>query len=206
MDIPERFLNYLYSQFRDSPVLRDFWDALMAPMIDTINTCEYILAHHGIDNAEGEFLDSWGHLIGVERPVLQESEIFTLCSEGEPDDTYIRRGFYDSESDSGGYITTEEGLQSVGNPDQYMGDIDFRKLIKTKAATYRRKATQSVLWNYLIEFGVQSLINEDEWTINLELLNYNDIGEWTKNYILTRGYKPAGIGLRITENVTENLT
>lgn len=197
MTILTDFQARLFSQFDNSAHIQAMVEILSDALQDTVDACDYILDHSSIDTAEGELLEYLGEKIGVRRPRAQETKIFTLCRLGEvqhPD-----MGFSDDEN-PGGYLTTQEGLEDQSDPDSVMTNVDYRYLIKQKAASYRKKMTREILFEYLIAFGCQCKI-EDEETLSvwIDPVRYSDFDQWTRNYIETRGFKPAGISVRFRD-------
>lgn len=100
----------------------------------------------------------------------------------------------------GGHMTTMEGLEASAGGD--MSDVDFRYLIRQKAAAYRSKMTREILFLYLIAFGGRCKIDDDtELTVIIDPDRYADFNEWTQNYIETRGFKPAGISVQFRDTM-----
>lgn len=198
-EVNERFIEKLFSQFEDSPNITGLIEILSDPMQDMIDVAQYILEHSGIDDAEGELLDWLGEIVGVTRGPLQETKLFTLFRAGEASDIHNDHGFYDSTTDTGGYIGTQKGLTSIDNPEALISDADFRFLIKQKASSFRTKMTRENLFNYLISFGAECVIDDDTdfHAVIIDAVEYDDFNSWTRNYILTRGFKPAGIRTQI---------
>jgi hypothetical protein len=158
MTVESDMLDRLFPNFKDSPNIVLLMELLAEPLQDTADVMSYILAHGSIDTAEGELLDFIGEIIGVERPPLQEpvENLFTLTDEDtDPDDHDNRRGFFSTDDSTGGYLVGIDGLRSVDNPSGKMSDEDYRALIKTKASSYRTKATTENLFLYLLEFGAR---------------------------------------------------
>jgi hypothetical protein len=72
-----------------------------------------------------------------------------------------------------------------------MSDEDYRYLIRQKAASYRKSATREILFSYLIAFGARCKIDDDtDLKIEIDQDRYDDLDNWTRNYIETRGFKP----------------
>ncbi|MBV6340978.1 DUF2612 domain-containing protein [Candidatus Magnetobacterium casense] len=207
MDVETTFLDRLFHQFDESPNITALVAILSDALQDTNDVETFILSHTGIDTAEGEQLDLLGQLIGVYRPPRQEEWVFTLCHLGETDDLWNHHGFFDDSDptvDLGGYVTTTRGLDSISDPGN-MSDADYRKLIRQKAASYRKKMTQEILFNYLIESGARCKIDDTTttYTVTIDPYRYYDIDEWRMNYIVTKGFKPAGIKVEFMDNVRE---
>lgn len=193
MDVETNLKARLLSQFRNSPNIQGLLEVISDPFQDTSDALDFILDHRSIDDAEGEQLEYLASKVGVTRPPLQETRIFTLCRKGEVQDT--DKGFK-SDTKPGAYLGTREGLVDQSDPDAEMSDPDFRKLIRQKAAAYRSKATHEILFLYLIDFGAQCHLDEDDLEVWIDPVRYADLNSWTKNYIETRGFKPAGITVR----------
>lgn len=200
----------LFEQFKNSPHIVALIEILSDPLQDTVDVCDFILAHNSIDDAEGEQLDFLGELIGVTRPRAQEDpdNIFTMCSLGETGDSDNSQGFYD-DTDSvitGGYMTSYEGIPDQSDPTAQMSDADFRYLIRQKAAAFRKKMTRRNLFNYLIAFGGRCKIDDDTGqTVTIDPTAYYQFDDWTKWYIENKGFKPAGISVDIQENLRKVL-
>lgn len=189
----------LLSQFRTSPNILALIEIVADPLQDTYDAMDFILGSLSIDEAEGEQLDMLGELIGVARPPLQETYIFTLVRLGEDQDPNY--GFADDER-PGGYLTTSDGLQDQSNPNDEMSDADFRYLIRQKASSYRKKMTRLNLYNYLLAFGARCKIDDDTTNVvTITMDRWDDYNEWQRNYIETRGFKPAGILVEFDENL-----
>lgn len=195
--INEIWSGRLVSKYRDSPDILGLVELLSSPLNDTKEALEYVLSNEGIDGSEGVFLDFLGELIGVRRPPAQEADVFTLCS---PEDAALdvdnRYGLAPVDLSSGGYLTGIDGVLSKSDPGSYATDAEYRPLIRSKAAAFRKKATRAVLYDYLVAFGIRAKITEDARTAELEPSNYGDLNYWVRNYIETRGFKPAGIQIK----------
>jgi hypothetical protein len=208
-DAEQHLLDQLLHQFKFSENILKLIGVLGDTLQDTFDAAYYIESAVSLDDYEGEQLEFWGELIGVGRPLAQESQdrLFTLRREGEAVDPDNKTGFYD-DSDSvitGGYLTTEEGLDSISYPGSEMSDADYRKLILQKAASYRSRMTHTNLFNYLLAFGSRCKIDGTvTFKSSLEPQNYYDLNNWAKNYIETRGFKPAGLTVKFNEP-TENI-
>jgi hypothetical protein len=191
------FKNRTFAQFRNSPHIQDLIETLSDPMQDTSDVADFILGSLDIDDAEGEQLDYLGERIGVTRPSAQETRLFRLVRLGEVGSP--GEGFADDEN-PGGYMTTIEGLESQTNPGSEMSDEDYRYLIRQKAESYRSAATREIWFLYLIAFGARCKIDDDtDLKITADQDRYDDFDNWTRNYIETRGFKPAGISVKILE-------
>lgn len=99
----------------------------------------------------------------------------------------------------GGFLGSKLGLIDQKNPDLNMSDIDFRKLIRQKATAYRSKANHETMFAYLLSFGAQCHVTEGDLEIWIDPVRYADLDSWTRNYITTRGFKPAGISVRFID-------
>jgi hypothetical protein len=197
LDIEALFKDRTFAQFRDSPHIQDLIETLSDPIQDASDVADFILGSLNIDDAEGEQLDFLGERIGVTRPPAQETRLFRLVRLGEVGDPGT--GFADDEN-PGGYMTTLEGLESQTNPGAEMSDEDYRFLIRQKAASYRKKMTREILFLYLIAFGARCKIDDDtDLNVKIDMDTYDDFDEWTRNYVETRGFKPAGISVKILE-------
>ena len=203
MDIDVLFDSRLFYFLRNDPVTAALIDVISDPLQDTYDVCNFILTHSSIDTAGGEQLDFLGELIGIERPPAQEAKIFTMNRLGEVPDLDNNRGFFDDSDatvDIGGYMTTSTGYEAVDGSD--MADVDYRYLIRQQAAAYRKKMTRVNLFNYLVAFGSKCLI-DDETNMEVEIdpFDYYALNDWEKNYVLTQGFKPAGIKTTFRDNV-----
>lgn len=194
----------LFHIFRQSPHILGLVEILSDPLQDTVDVCDYILNHLSIDTAEGEILDFLGELIGVTRPRAQEdpNNIFTMCSLGETDDLDGSTGFYNPDDETGGYITSYYGIPDQSDASAMMSDVNFRFLIRQKAACYRKRMTLRNLFNYLIAFGARCAIDDDtSMTVKIDPTNFYDFDDWTKWYISNKGFKPAGISVGFVGNI-----
>jgi hypothetical protein len=196
MDVEALFKARSFAFLRNSENVLALLEILADPLQDTSDAADFLLTAIDIDNSEGEQLDFLASLIGVTRPPLQETRLFTLVRLGEVSDPL--RGFADDEN-PGGYMTTLEGLEAIDTPGD-MSDPDFRYLIKQKAAAYRSIATHETLFLYLIAFGARCKVDgSTSQVINIDMDTYNDFDEWTRNYVETRGFKPGGFTVKILE-------
>ena len=198
MTIDADFKDRVFKQFRNSPHIVAIFEIIADPMQDLNDVADYILAHLSIDDSEGLALDMLGELIGVNRPPMQEPNIFTLRRMGEIVDLDNDTGFGcddDPLLSTGGYLGTCEGLALVSDPDAEMSDEDFRFLLRQKAASFRSKFTRENIYNYLIAFGSRCVIDDDT-TLDAEYdpVTYYALGAWEKWYVLTKGFKPGGVG------------
>jgi G3E family GTPase len=198
-----RLTEKLLAQFKNSPHITAILDIIADPMQDTIDAADFILANKDIDTAEGDQLDKLAAMIGLERPPNQEANLFTLWREGEADDEENAHGFYNSTDGTGGYLPNEEGLDSVTDPGD-MSDVEFRKLIKQKASAYKTRMSRLNLYNYLIASGGRCNIDDDTtFYVEIDPFTYDEISQWRKNYIITRGFKPAGIKVIFRESTRD---
>ena len=208
--VEDTWKNRLFHIFRNSPHIVALIEILSDPLQDSVDVCNFILAHRSIDDAEGEQLEFIGDLIGVTRPLAQEdpNNIFTLCSISETDDLDGSTGFFDDTDtvETGGYLTSYYGIPDQSDPTAQMSDADFRYFIRQKAASLRRKMTMANLFNYLIAFGGRCKIDDDtDMTVVVEPVSYYDFDDWTKWYIENKGFKPAGISVDLEENIRKVL-
>ena len=186
-----------FKQWKDSPHIVALFEIIADPLQDLNDVAAYILAHLSIDDSEGLVLDMLGELIGVNRPPMQEPNIFTLRRVGEIVDLDNDTGFGDDTDPTvptGGYLGTVEGLALVSDPTAEMSDEDFRFLLRQKAASFRSKFTRENIHLYLVAFGSRCVIDDDT-TLAAEYdpMNYYDLGAWQKFYVLTKGFKPGGV-------------
>ena len=181
----------LFSQFRNSVNIQALIEILADPLQDTFDVLDFLLDNSSIDDAEGEQLELLGELIGVIRPKAQETRLFTLCRKSEVQHPDL--GFSDDEN-PGGYLTTLAGLYSATNPGTTISNAEYRKLIRQKAESYRSKMTREILFGYLIASGARCKIDDDTtFYVEIDMLRYSDLNNWTREYIKTRGFKPGGI-------------
>lgn len=210
MDISALFDSRLFHFLREDPVTAALIDILSDPIQDTFDVCEYIANNQSISAADGEQLELLGELIGVKRPLAQEDHIFTIRKlgfSGDPDNKTGWANDDDATVTTGGYITSSDGLYSQRSPGTEMSDTDYRYLIRQKAASYRSKMTHQVLFEYLIAFGTKCLIDDDtRFVVELDPLDYYAINGWAKNYVVTKGFKPAGIKVQFADNVRDGDT
>lgn len=188
--------------FKSSPYIQGLLEIIAIPLQDSYDACTYLLDHTNLDDLEGEHLDQAGESIGVYRPKRQEEFIFTLCRAGE----VVPMGYgFTSDDYVGGYMWEREGLASISNPGP-MDDEDYLKLIRQKAASFRQKATDTILFLYLLEAGGRCLIDDtDELNIWFEPIRHDDFDNFMKNYLVTRGFKPAGIRVRFENRLTHKV-
>lgn len=203
-DIEDRLVHFL----RESPNIVKLIGCLADPFQDTQDVIEWILDHLSIDTAEGELLDFLGEMIGVGRPPRQETALFELCNLGDcPDDPDNEHGFEnddDATVTTGGYFASIFGTPYQADPTAQMSDADFRYFIRQKAATLRTKATHENLFAYILAFGDRCQVTSPAVRqVTITQYNYNHLSDWARNYIHTRGFKPAGISIQIAENLAE---
>lgn len=205
MTISADFKARVFKQFKNSPHIVALFEILADPLQDMVDVANYILAHLSIDTAEGVMLDALGEIIGVERPAAQEPNIFTLRRKGEVVDPDNDTGFRDDTDPTvttGGYLGSIRGLPLVSDPDAQMSDADFRFLIRQKAASYRSKFTRENAFLYLLAFGSRCKIDDDDvLSVEFDPVSYYDLDAWQKNYVITKGFKPAGVSTRFRDNV-----
>jgi len=198
MTISTDFKDRVFKEFKDSPPIVALFEIIADPMQDLSDVVDYILAHLSIDDSEGLALDMLGEIIGVARPPMQEPNIFTLRRPGEVVDLDNDTGFGcddDPALSTGGYLGTCAGLALVSDPDAEMSDEDFRFLLRQKAASFRSKFTHENIYLYLIAFGSRCVIDDDTvLDVEYDPVDYYALGAWEKFYILSRGFKPGGVG------------
>jgi len=223
--IRDTFLSRLLHQYRHSPNIIELMDIISLCMQDTVNVCDFILSHNSIDTAEGDQLLIFGELLGVEKPLKQEDRdnLFTLRVAGEYDDPDNSTGFleiYELVGESavwfaiGGHLVTQRGLNEIDKITQdqenspavytgeYISDAEYRKLIRQKAASYRKTMTRENLFVYLNAFGARCNIDDDTaYNVVINPFTYYDLNEWQKWYVIRRGFRPAGIQIKFSENL-----
>ena len=191
----QRFLDRLFPVFRKSPNELYQAETFTGPMDETYEAMAYYLAHTDLDDREGVLLDWTGWLIGVRRPPAQEPDenLFWLCPLDAVDIEPETRGFSTLDQTEGGYMTGLAGIVSVSDPGSFMGDDDYRELIKTKAATFRKSATRDVLYEYLEKFGIRVLFEFGTAEITYNPQSFDDTPYWKRDYVVNKGFSPAGI-------------
>jgi len=200
-DARQYLADRLLSQFRQSPHINSILDILAEPHQDRADVCQYILDNTDLDTAEGTILDMYGEMIGVVRPTAQETKLFTLFDQYDmPDDHDNQHGFYNPIDGSGGYMSSKTGTPA--DDGSYMSDDDYRQLILSKAKTYRQKATSQQVFDYLLEFGARCIVErDDKLSVEITQVTYDDFNHWQRNYVLTKGFLPAGINISIRDNI-----
>lgn len=202
MTVVQDLKDRLYSFLQNSVNINKVIETIATAPQDTTDVMDYILAQDSLDNTEGDGLDFMGSLIGSTRPRAQEAKIFTLRREGEVDADAHLFGFHDLTDDTGGFLTTEEGLEDQGDPEALMPDDDYRKLIKQRSATLNRRATHEQMFSYLIEFGARCIVDDDtDWKLVIRQVTWSDFNNWQRNYVETRGFKPSRVSVEIEENL-----
>ena len=194
----------LFAKYRHSPNVNGTVELLAAPIQDSRDVLDWILDQNNLDDAEGEILNFRGELIGVTRPLAQEPDenLLWLCNdEDAADDIDGSMSLAPDDLSTGGYLTGDDGIPSVSDPGAYMADTEYRALIRSKAATYRQKATRSAIYDYLLTFGVRCKINETDREVGFEPHSYDALNYWARDYIVSRGFRPAGIRVYITEQL-----
>lgn len=204
-DVRERLAEKLFSVFRNADEINWILDTVAVPMQETITAVEAMIDQNGFDEWEGPRLDHAGSKIGVPRPTEQEppENLFKLFDEGEAGDAENRQGFSDEDYPSeGGYFSDENGLPLVDAPDTPMDDAGYRRLLKQKASSFRKKATNENLFNYLVAFGSRCIIDDDtKHRAVFDPVDYYALSDWEKWYTLNKGFKPAGISTSFRENM-----
>lgn len=203
--VEETFKKRLFKLFKDSPNINALLEIHSIPIQDARDVYEFLIGEtdedegvFSIDDGEGEQLEFVGELIGVKRPLAQEDpqNIFSLYRLGESGDPDNKTGFYDDTDsvDTGGYMTSTKGIPSITDPGSLMDDVEFRKMIRQKAASFRKKMTRENLFNYLIAFGARCLIDDETTHVcKIDPISYDDMNNFFKWYTVTKGFKPGGI-------------
>ncbi len=204
-DVATNFKARLFHVFRTGPIYDALIDILSDPAQDLFDACDFLLAHHSVDTAEGEQLDFIGELIGIRRPLQQETRLLQLYRFGELPDPENLHGLAD-DSDAtvttGGYMGTYEGLVLQPDPEAQETDTNYRYLIKQKGTTYRKRMTASNLETYLEAFGARCILDESTTgVIEIDPLRWNDLTDWDRYYIIYKGFRPAGLEVRFRGNV-----
>lgn len=199
--VHQNWLDRLFAVFRESPNVLGAADILTGPMDDTFAAMEEYLANTDLDDREGVLLDWVGWFIGVRRPSAQEPDenLLWLCPLDALDIAPETRGLSTLNKTEGGYMTGFGGIISQSSPDTYMDDDDYRELIKTKAATYRRKATQDNLFTYLKAFGMRVDFSEDTCDVTFTPESFDSAPYWKRDYTTNKGFRPAGIKIHFAE-------
>lgn len=202
LNVREYISARLLSQFREARYINELLDVLASPMQDTVDVCEFILGSTDIDTATGDILDIYGEMIGVDRPPAQEAKVFTLESMYDPPiDPDNDHGFYDPNDSTGGYFSSITGCNAIDG--SYMSDEDYRDLILSKAATFRKKATREQFFTYLLQFGARCILNDDDkFKLEIEQVTWDDFNHWQRNYVLIKGFDPAGVDVTFKDNLT----
>lgn len=198
VDVYQNILDRLFAKYRDSPNILGVLEILADPIQDTDDALDWLLEHLSIDGAEGELLDLIASWIGVTRPPIQEVDVFRLFRDEEiADDIDNHHGLAPDALSSGGYLSADDGCLSESASGSYVDDATFRKYIRAKAATFRKKATPEVMSTYILSFGIRSQFHESDLECEIEPYSYDDMSLFLENYIETRGFRPAGIKIRI---------
>lgn len=209
-DAEQTLLDQLLHQWKDSPNILALLGILADPLQDTIDVATYILDYEDLDDIEGELLDFFAGLIGVTRPPLQELNIFTMCELGESGDLDGTTGFYDDTDTvvTGGYFTSLKGCPNQDDPTQDMADVDFRKMIRMKASTFRSKMTHRNLFNYLLDFGSRCKVSSpSHHMVDMDPGDYygpHALTDFFRYHIEQRGFRPAGMGVNFTQNIRKD--
>ena len=195
-------LDRLFAKYRHSPNILKVLEILADPTQDTRDVEDWFLSNLSIDDGEGVFLDFFGELIGIIRPPLQEPDVFWLCEDWEvADDPDNHYGLATDALTEGGYLTGDAGILHQTAPGG-ADDDTYREFIRSKAATFRLKATREVLFNYLKFFGCRWKIVEGVRSVELEPCDYDLVNYYVRNYIETLGFRPAGIQVTIKQQTT----
>jgi hypothetical protein len=204
-DVYNDILDRLFAKYRNSPNILGVLEILSDPIQDTNDAIDWLLDHLSIGEAEGELLDFMASWIGVTRPPAQEENILILFGDGEiADDPDNNHGLAPDSLATGGYLSADDGCLSKSDPGSYVSDAIFREYILAKAATFRKKATPEVMFEYILRFGVRSVLHEDELECEIEPYSYEDMGLFLRNYIETRGFRPAGIKISVMTQTEPN--
>lgn len=205
-DVWELKQERLFAKYRNSPNILGLMEILSSPSQDTQDVLDWLLGELSLSAASGKVLDFLGELVGVDRPPAQEEDILWLCLDWETaDDPDNHYGLAPDSLDEGGYLTGDDGILSQSSPGSYMPDDDYRLLIASKGATYRQKATREVVFTYLLELGVRCKIIETDKVVEFEPSSYDNLNYWLRDYIETRGFRPAGIQVSVAEQTTPEL-
>lgn len=205
MDVNARLKEKLHSKYRYAVEINKILDIISVPMQDMVDILLRMISKKTISEKSGDDLDKAASRIGVKRPYAQEPQehLFALVEEGEVDNGDFYNGFSDeNDPESGGYLADEIGLPLIADPSQKMDDVKFRALIEQKAASLRKGATITNLFNYLLAFGTRCNVNDDE-KLHLEYdpLDYYAVDNFYKWYIINKGFKPAGISTEFRANM-----
>jgi hypothetical protein len=104
----------------------------------------------------------------------------------------------------GGYIGDIVGLKNQNDLEAEASDEYFRYLIRQKAKSFKTRMSRENLFDYLIAFGARCKIDDDTTLfVEIDPIRWQDLDHWTKNYILTKGFKPAGIKIRFAGNTRD---
>ena len=205
VDVYENILDRLFAKYRYSPNIIGVLEILSDPIQDTDDAIDWLLDHLSIDGAEGELLDFMASWIGVTRPPEQEENLLLLFRDEEvADDPENNHGLAPDSLATGGYLSSDDGCLSKSDPGSYVDDETFRTFIRAKAATFRKKATPEVMFEYILSFGIRSVLYEDELSCEIDPSNYEDMSLFIKNYIETRGFRPAGIKVSVKLQTTSS--
>jgi hypothetical protein len=204
-DVRQYMADKLLSQFRESVHVNELLDVLASAKQDPVDVCEFILSSTDIHTATGDILNIYGEMIGVKRPPAQETKLFQLTSSVDPPDDYENNhGFYDSNDGTGGYMSSIIGLPAIDGSE--LSDDDYRDLILAKAATFRTRATREEFFSYLLQFGARCILDDDtKFSVEIEQVTWSDFNDWQRNYVLTKGFDPAGINVAFKDNLTKEV-
>ena len=199
-DVYAEIIDRLFAKYRHSPNILKVFEILSDPLQDTSDAIDYIIDHLSIDDAEGPMLDAIGSWIGVQRQALQEEDIFWLFrKEDVGDDPENHHGLCQRSTltTDGGYLTTKTGCPSKAYSGAYVDDETFRLYIRAKAATFRKKATRDIMYNYILQFGCRSKLYEGTRTVEIEPSSYDDINYAIQYHLTNLGYRPSGVNISI---------
>ena len=200
MDVEATLLSNLFAQFKHSPNILAILEIIAVPFQDTIDAIEYLQTQNDVTTAEGIHLDILGEWVGVERPLEQEPNDFRFIDIGDLPGDPTSHGFCDIDGDpTGGYLVSSyNGLASITNPGDLMGDDDYRELILFKAANFRQRATEERIYLSLVLYGitcdVETITNGE---IDITPQTPGEMTHYQRWYLLNKGFRPAGIKLNI---------
>lgn len=198
MTIYSDMYSRLFAKYKHSPNIYGLLEILASAQQDTDDVLEWVLSQLSIDGGEGEILNAIGEIIGVNRFALQEERLWKLVRPEElADDPYHLNGLSSDGVSDGGYLSGPAGCVSKEDPDGYVTDAEHRELIRSKAATYRKKATKANMYSSLLALGHRCRIHESDKLVEIEPSSYGEFMYHLRNYITQKGFRPAGIQVKI---------
>ena len=198
VDVHADILGQLFAKYRHSPNILKLLEILSNPLQDTNDALDWILEHLSIDEAEGPLLVALASWIGVIKPPAQEKNILILCRDEEvADDPDNHHGLAPDDLSSGGYLTGDDGCLSQSDPGSYVPDPEFRRYIKAKAATFRKKATREVIFDYLLRFDARCKFTYGTREVQIEPSRYGDLDYSVRHHLTHRGFRPVGVKISI---------